>query len=115
MNKCVWCGKPFDGFSNFCSPKCKHESEEKKRLEEKEKEDRKGIQRDREMQILQAQGVNSYEELVIKNLEEGKKSIVVAMFLNLFLGFFGVHWFYLGNKKKGKLYLFTFGLLVVYN
>lgn len=35
----------------------------------------------------------------------------VALCLCYFLGFFGVHRFYEGDKKWGKIYLFTFGLL----
>lgn len=38
------------------------------------------------------------------------KNDKVAFLLCVFLGFFGIHWFYLGNFKKGILYLFTGGL-----
>ena len=38
------------------------------------------------------------------------KNDKVAFWLCVFLGYFGVHWFYLGNFKKGILYFFTCGL-----
>ena len=41
------------------------------------------------------------------------KSRWVALFLCLFLGFFGAHQFYVGNKKMGVLYLFTVGLFMI--
>lgn len=39
-----------------------------------------------------------------------KKNPVVELVLCVFLGFFGVHKFYVGKKGIGILYLFTFGL-----
>ena len=38
------------------------------------------------------------------------KNDKVAFWLCVFLGYLGVHWFYLGNFKKGILYFFTCGL-----
>jgi len=34
--------------------------------------------------------------------------MLIAVLLCIFLGSFGVHWFYLGEKAKGKRRLFTF-------
>ncbi len=39
------------------------------------------------------------------------KSKKVALLLCIFLGYFGVHQFYVGKIGKGLLYLFTGGLL----
>jgi len=41
------------------------------------------------------------------------KSLGVTYLLCLFLGFFGVHHFYLGKWQRGLWYLFTFGLLTI--
>lgn len=41
---------------------------------------------------------------------KASKNAAVELFLCIFLGYFGVHHFYAGNKKKGLIYLFTFGL-----
>lgn len=38
------------------------------------------------------------------------KSKVTALLLCLFLGYFGVHYFYVGRVLMGLVYLFTFGL-----
>lgn len=43
--------------------------------------------------------------------EQKKKNKWIALVLCYFFGMFGAHKFYEGNKKTGKLYLFTFGLL----
>jgi RND superfamily putative drug exporter len=40
-----------------------------------------------------------------------RKSAAVAYVWWLFLGLFGAHWFYLGNRRRGWLYLCTVGLL----
>ena len=39
-----------------------------------------------------------------------RKSRWLAFFLCLFLGYFGIHKFYVGKTGAGILYLFTFGL-----
>ena len=39
-----------------------------------------------------------------------KKSKAAALILCIFLGYFGVHYFYVGKTGTGLLYLFTFGL-----
>ena len=41
------------------------------------------------------------------------KSVGVAYLLWFFLGFLGVHHFYLGKWQRGLWYLFTFGLLFI--
>lgn len=42
-----------------------------------------------------------------------QKSRTVALLLCIFLGVFGVHWFYLGRPARGFLYIFTVGLFYV--
>lgn len=39
------------------------------------------------------------------------KSKTTALLLCIFLGFFGIHYFYVGRIGKGILYLFTFGIV----
>lgn len=41
------------------------------------------------------------------------KSVGVTYLLWLFLGFLGIHHFYLGKWQRGLWYLFTFGLLFI--
>ena len=36
---------------------------------------------------------------------EDKKNKIVAGVLGILLGYFGIHWFYLGNTKRGVIYL----------
>ena len=45
-----------------------------------------------------------------KAVEKSSKSKVAAGLLALFLGTLGIHWFYLGDNKKGIIYLLV-GLL----
>ena len=40
--------------------------------------------------------------------DDQKKSVLSGVLLSLFLGEFGVAWFYLGNQGKGVLYLLVF-------
>ena len=42
------------------------------------------------------------------------KSKSTATILAIFLGWIGVHHFYLGQKLKGIIYLFTFGLFGIF-
>ncbi|WNJ20997.1 TM2 domain-containing protein [Pontibacter sp. G13] len=42
-----------------------------------------------------------------------KKSLFVAYMLWLFLGFFGIHKFYLGKTGWGLVYIFTGGLFTI--
>ncbi len=89
------------------------ERKQKELLEKQEKllnEQEKAAKLQQEKEELSNQGVSSYSELVDKSLNTNQKSIIIAMFLNLFLGFLGAHWFYLGDKKRGKLYLKSLGL-----
>lgn len=53
---------------------------------------------------------NYYESNTIYNYNEPQYNKYVAFFLCLFLGFLGVHKFYIGKQKEGKIYLFTLGL-----
>jgi len=46
----------------------------------------------------------------IKAKGGSKKSALITLILLFFLGFLGVHRFYLGKVKTGILYFFTFGL-----
>lgn len=46
-----------------------------------------------------------------KRAGEGGKSQIVALLLCIFLGWLGIHRFYLGYTGMGLLYLFTFGIL----
>lgn len=48
------------------------------------------------------------QTLIETRVGNEKKSLVVAIFLCLFLGGFGAHHFYLENKKKGLWYLAAF-------
>ena len=41
------------------------------------------------------------------------KSKTTALLLCIFLGFFGVHYFYVGRIGKGILYFFTAGLFCI--
>lgn len=45
--------------------------------------------------------------------KQSRKSKWVALVLCVFLGFLGVHYFYLGRKWKGILYLCTCGLIYI--
>ena len=58
---------------------------------------------------------NKIEKIVAKGKRAGDKSKVVAALLAFFLGGFGVHDFYLGNKKAGfiKLGATLIGLILV--
>lgn len=42
-----------------------------------------------------------------------EKSKSVALILCVFLGYLGIHWFYVGKPGKGLLYMFTGGLVLV--
>jgi len=44
------------------------------------------------------------------------KDKIVAALLAFFLGGFGIHWFYLGNKNKGLIYLLVsiFGSILIF-
>ena len=41
------------------------------------------------------------------------KSKIVALLLDIFLGYFGAHYFYVGKIGMGILYLFTLGLFYI--
>ena len=53
--------------------------------------------------LAPSQKTLSIDELVI--YERTKKSEIVGYLLWWFLGIFGIHQFYMGNKKKGLIYL----------
>lgn len=42
-----------------------------------------------------------------------EKSRKVALLLCIFLGWLGIHQFYVGKWDRGFLYMFTFGLFVI--
>lgn len=71
---------------------------------------------------------NSNKQVIIQNIYNGpapqqpqptpqqdynvsSKDKLIALILCVVLGFFGVHYFYVGKVGKGILYLFTYGLL----
>jgi len=60
-----------------------------------------------EVESSQSEEIQSYQFPVY---EPKQKNKWIALVLCYFLGMFGAHKFYEGNKKTGKLYLFTFGL-----
>lgn len=47
------------------------------------------------------------------NVEVRKVNKWIALLLCFYLGVFGVHKFYEGNKELGELYLYTFGLFTI--
>lgn len=59
-----------------------------------------------------SKALGDYGVLTLKGLRK-RKSKYKAMFLCLVGGIFGAHKFYEGNRKIGKLYLFTAGLFLM--
>jgi TM2 domain-containing membrane protein YozV len=57
--------------------------------------------------------MESLERSAERKYKEGKYDYTVAWILLTFLGFFGVHRFYLGKWWTGLLYLLTGGLLTI--
>ena len=47
----------------------------------------------------------------VTNTSDKKKG--VALFLCIFFGFFGLHYFYVGRWVKGFLFMFTFGFFMI--
>ncbi len=45
-----------------------------------------------------------------RDVQVSSKNKIVALILCIFMGFFGVHQFYVGKSKMGWIYLFTVGL-----
>ena len=43
--------------------------------------------------------------IAVKKTQTSSKSKIVAGLLALFLGSLGIHWFYLGDNKKGVIYI----------
>ena len=61
---------------------------------------------------------NNYNSNVAQRINDssqryGSKSKYVAVFLCIFLGFYGAHKFYEGKVGMGVLYLFTAGLFLI--
>lgn len=59
---------------------------------------------------------DTYEETSEDTYEEtvetvSRKSRIIAFLLCFLLGYFGLHYFYVGKKEWGTIYLFTIGLL----
>lgn len=99
MKKCPYCGAPMEG--TVCEY-CGFEVEEKKEpTETKETQSANTIQNNIIFMNSQPQ-----ETQILVEAKSKKK----ALLLCIFLGYFGAHYFYLGKKKIGILYLFTMGL-----
>ena len=129
FNKCPYCFTVFDG--TFCSncgtkfdapskncpecgatyyskscPECGYNPERKKQLRSPFDDLYQGSQ-----QYQSASSGAPYQNTTAApDGNISPKSKVTALLLCLFLGYFGVHYFYVGRVLMGLVYLFTFGL-----
>lgn len=124
---CKWCRSNKQRFgSKYCSQKCESEADAAKKAKSSTnnensqtfneaiaevKEYNRLRKKQEQEEFFEKYGANNYSELVEKNIETDNKNIFLAMFLCIPFGIFGVHWFYLGNSTRGKIYLFTLGFL----
>ncbi len=105
---CKYCGTKLDDNVIFCS-KCGKKIGEKKAYYEDEIDDLTPKEEDI---FYKNDKDTTYDKNETKNKvnkeeeEEQEKSKMVAGLLAILLGGFGIHKFYLGDTKKGILYLF---------
>lgn len=108
MKKCSTCGAPIDGsFCSYCGSANNYN-------QHNEKEANKQPYNQQPM---------STQPIIINNIIQNNnsnnsnyaihtpKNKMVALFLCIFLGYWGAHKFYLGKSRSGFVYLFTAGLL----
>ncbi len=101
--KCTMCGAPMEnGKCSYCGHTVQVQSQ---RIED-------ATQKQPQPQVI----TNTIPETNSgykprKVVEESPHSKVIAFILCFFLGYFGVHKFYVGKPDSGKLYLCTLGLL----
>lgn len=94
MTKCPNCGAPMK--NNACSYCHYSEPLEQRNVSENV------VSND---VYTQSKGANAEYTVIVS-----PKKKKVALLLCIFLGFYGVHQFYVGKVGKGLLYLFTYGL-----
>lgn len=107
--KCPMCGAPIEnGHCSYCGYVVK-------KPDNTETNVNTSSQQTIYSQAIQANIVsnNSAPDSSDTGIGVSTKSKTIALILCLFLGFFGVHRFYVGDLKMGKLYLCTFGLFFV--
>ena len=119
MRQCRQCGATFlkgETLCAYCGEPLVHGAKQKeqkyKRPNPKANEGAKQKQ-SQGFSAEQRQAYRSKEKAPpIKMFEPNRKENLIAGVLAFALGNFGMHWFYLGNNKRGVLYLAFFWTLV---